>query len=131
MQKVNGWQTPSDGKSSHCLWQGELKRRLTILFSTGRIIFANLPKLGKLNALFFMSAYTSVDCFFWKGIHEGSGFPTSYIIVFFFMFSELKWEVIVHFVDIVGVVTHHYLNFLFIIIRVRAMVFNTTFNNIS
>jgi hypothetical protein len=33
----------------------------------------------------------------------------------FFMFSELKWEVIVHFVDIVGVVTHHYLNFLFTI----------------
>ena len=71
MQKVNGWRTrrrtPSDGKSSHCLWQGELKRRLTILFSTGRIIFANLPNLGKLNALFFMSAYTSVDCFFGRG----------------------------------------------------------------
>jgi hypothetical protein len=26
MWKVNGRQTPSDGKSSHCLWQGELKR---------------------------------------------------------------------------------------------------------
>jgi len=25
MQKVNGRWTPSDGKSSHCLWQGELK----------------------------------------------------------------------------------------------------------
>jgi hypothetical protein len=25
MWKVNGWQTPSDGKSSLCLWQGELK----------------------------------------------------------------------------------------------------------
>jgi hypothetical protein len=25
MWKVNGWRTPSDGKSSHCLWQGELK----------------------------------------------------------------------------------------------------------
>ena len=25
MRKVNGRQTPSDGKSSHCLWQGELK----------------------------------------------------------------------------------------------------------
>ena len=24
MWKVNGRQTPSDGKSSHCLWQGEL-----------------------------------------------------------------------------------------------------------
>jgi hypothetical protein len=25
MWKVNGRHTPSDGKSSHCLWQGELK----------------------------------------------------------------------------------------------------------
>jgi hypothetical protein len=25
MRKVNGRQMPSDGKSSHCLWQGELK----------------------------------------------------------------------------------------------------------
>jgi hypothetical protein len=25
MRKVNGQQMPSDGKSSHCLWQGELK----------------------------------------------------------------------------------------------------------
>ena len=25
MRKVNGRRTPSDGKSSHCLWQGELK----------------------------------------------------------------------------------------------------------
>jgi hypothetical protein len=25
MWKVNRLQTPSDGKSSHCLWQGELK----------------------------------------------------------------------------------------------------------
>ena len=28
MWKVNGRRTPSDGKSSHCLWQGELKRVL-------------------------------------------------------------------------------------------------------
>ena len=25
MWKVNGQRTPGDGKSSHCLWQGELK----------------------------------------------------------------------------------------------------------
>ena len=25
MWKVNGRRTPNDGKSSHCLWQGELK----------------------------------------------------------------------------------------------------------
>ena len=28
MWKVNGRRTPSDGKSSHCLWQGELKMKL-------------------------------------------------------------------------------------------------------
>jgi hypothetical protein len=27
MLKVNGQQTPSDGKSSHCLWQGQLKKK--------------------------------------------------------------------------------------------------------
>ena len=28
MWKVNGRRTPSDGKSSHCHWQGELKMKL-------------------------------------------------------------------------------------------------------
>ena len=40
----------------------------------------------------------------------GHGFPTSYVKVFF-MFNDLRWEVIVCFVDIVD---HHRLNFLFI-----------------
>jgi hypothetical protein len=26
-EKVNGRQMPSDGKNSHCLWQGELKMK--------------------------------------------------------------------------------------------------------
>ena len=30
MWKVNGRHMPSDGKSSHCLWQGELKIVLTL-----------------------------------------------------------------------------------------------------
>jgi hypothetical protein len=32
MWKVNGRRTPSHGKSSHCLWQGELKRVIYIHF---------------------------------------------------------------------------------------------------
>jgi hypothetical protein len=28
-RQVNGRRTPSDGKSSHCLWQGELKKHKT------------------------------------------------------------------------------------------------------
>ena len=43
----------------------------------------------------------------------GPGFTTSSVMVFF-VFSELRWEVILHFVDIVGIVNHHCLNFLFI-----------------
>jgi hypothetical protein len=43
----------------------------------------------------------------------GPGFTTAYVMVFF-VFSELRWVVIVHFVDIVGIVNHHCLNFIFI-----------------
>ena len=32
MWKVNGRRTPSNGKSSHCLWQGELKKSAWIIF---------------------------------------------------------------------------------------------------
>ena len=39
----------------------------------------------------------------------GPGFPTSYVMVFF-MFNELKCEVIVHLVDIGGIVDHDCLN---------------------
>jgi hypothetical protein len=37
----------------------------------------------------------------------------SYVKVFF-MFTELRWELIVRFVDIGEIVDHHCLNFLFI-----------------
>ena len=43
---------------------------------------------------------------------SGPGFPTSYDVGF--VFSELRWEVIVRFVDIDGIVDHHCLNCLFI-----------------
>ena len=41
-------------------------------------------------------------------------FQRHFVVYFFFMFNELKWEVIVRFVDIGGNVDHHCLNFLFI-----------------
>jgi hypothetical protein len=31
MGKVDGRRMPSDGKSSHCLWQGELKRETILI----------------------------------------------------------------------------------------------------
>jgi hypothetical protein len=42
----------------------------------------------------------------------GPGFSMSYVMVFF-VFSEWRWEVIVRFVDIYGIVYHHSLNILF------------------
>jgi hypothetical protein len=47
-------------------------------------------------------------------LKSGHGFPLAYVVVFI-AFHDLRWEVIVHFVDIDGVVCHHYLNALFII----------------
>jgi hypothetical protein len=32
MRKVNGRRTASDGKSSHCLWQGELKKDYFVMY---------------------------------------------------------------------------------------------------
>ena len=37
---------------------------------------------------------------------QGLGFPTSYIVVFF-MFNDLRWEVIVRFIDICRIVDYH------------------------
>ena len=44
------------------------------------------------------------------------GFPTSYVAVSFLcdQWVQLRWEVIVCFVDIGGIIDHHFLNFLLI-----------------
>ena len=41
----------------------------------------------------------------------------SYVINFF-VFNDLRWDVIVPFVDIGGIEDHHCLNFLFIIVNI-------------
>jgi hypothetical protein len=45
----------------------------------------------------------------------GPGFPTSCVVIFF-VFIDLRWEMIVCFVDIGRIVGHHYLHYLFIIL---------------
>jgi hypothetical protein len=42
--------------------------------------------------------------------------PHTYRVMFFFMFNDLRWQVIVCFVDIGGIVGHHIWNFAFIIV---------------
>ena len=44
----------------------------------------------------------------------GSGFPMSYVMVFCVQRVQLRWEMIVRFVDIGGIDDYHCLNFLFI-----------------
>jgi hypothetical protein len=43
MWKVNGRRTPSDGKSSHCLWHGELKIKRAVQF---KFFIFNIKYLG-------------------------------------------------------------------------------------
>jgi hypothetical protein len=50
-------------------------------------------------------------CWYW--------WPPLFKLFFFFAFSELRWEVIVHFVAIGGIIDHHCLNFLFIINKTK------------
>jgi hypothetical protein len=71
-----------------------------------------------------------------------SWFPTSHVMVFC---VQLRWKMIVHFVDIGGIDYHHCLNFLFIIQNLKVwilsswlidwlidwLVFNANFSNIS
>jgi uncharacterized membrane protein len=45
----------------------------------------------------------------------GFAFQIPYVVVFIFVFGGLRWVVVVHFVDIGGIVHHHCLNCLFII----------------
>jgi hypothetical protein len=42
------------------------------------------------------------------------GFPMSYVLAFI-MFSDLRSEVVVHFVNVGGIVDYHCIRFLFII----------------
>jgi hypothetical protein len=59
MRKVNGRRTPSDGKSSHCLWQGELKKKN---FWRKRIGTRNYK--SKYKSHFFVSMYNSLHFVF-------------------------------------------------------------------
>ena len=56
MWKVNGRRTPSDGKSSHCLWQGELKMyQYLTLFSKTNIIKVTKREGSKLINTYILS----------------------------------------------------------------------------
>jgi hypothetical protein len=64
--------------------------------------------------LFSSSSFTLPRHIFCASPRSELEFPTSYR-VFSFMFNELRWEVVVCFVDIDGIVEHHSLNFRIVI----------------
>ena len=62
MWKVNGQRTPSDGKISPCLWQGELKNRITaaIRVATDIIISITASLIG-IEFISYIIVYDSVS----------------------------------------------------------------------
>jgi hypothetical protein len=56
------------------------------------------------------------------------GFSTSHAVVVYIVFNELKWEVVVSFVDIYGIVYHHCLQLPFKIVRQK---YSLIYNSIS
>ena len=56
------------------------------------------------------------------------GFSTSHAVVVYIVFNELKWEVVVSFVDICGIVYHHCLQLPFKIVR---QIYSLIYNSIS
>ena len=46
-------------------------------------------------------------------IKPGPRFASTFVVVFFVMFTDFNWEVFVHFPDIFGIVGNHCWNFLF------------------
>ena len=71
-----------------------------------------------INNLFFsilnLKQNTFVEMLYNEKFNIKPGIPTLYV-VFSYMFNELRWEVIVGFVDIGGIVDYHCLYFLFIV----------------
>ena len=60
MRKVNGRRTPSDVKSSPCLWQGELKKRN----SEENIYIGTRNYKSKYKSHFFVSMYNALHFVF-------------------------------------------------------------------
>ena len=68
MRKVNGRQTPSDGKSSHYLWHGELKTTLRCTEHMQDVSYVNIvtffrTKLCLVPVIFFLATIFSCDFF--------------------------------------------------------------------
>jgi hypothetical protein len=48
-------------------------------------------------------------------VKRATGYQMLYVVVFVLMFNDMRYEMIVGFVDIGRIVNHHCLNFLFIV----------------
>ena len=71
MWKVNGRRMPSDGKSSHCLWQGELKTEcISKSFVLHHVTYCNILK-GNMTGMFL--EWFSTKCLFPLGLEIRDG----------------------------------------------------------
>ena len=71
--------------------------------------------VGLCNSKDFTRKWTLVHIvYFWWGLYVTDKRSCLSAITWIFRLNELNWEVVVHFVDIGGIVDHHCLNFLFI-----------------
>jgi hypothetical protein len=52
---VDGRRTPSDGKSSHCLWQGELKKVMEQYFDLNLGHMVHMTNVGGCNLILMIS----------------------------------------------------------------------------
>ena len=71
-------------------------------FRQSKTICCTIKIRYKATTGWFNSATVGHFCFCLK---PGPGFPSIYVVIFY-IFNDLRWEVIVHFVDIVRIVDH-------------------------
>ena len=94
-----------------CLWEYLILTNIPVLICTDKYVYGNIQiSRGGWNTI-IINKVNSPHCCVCP--MPGLGFPTSYVVVFF-MFNNLRWYVIVRFVDIGGIVDHQCLNCLFI-----------------
>ena len=77
------------------------------------------------HANFWENSYLEKKCWMLRFF-----FGIGYVIIIF-MFSDMRWEVIARFVDLGGIIDHHCLNFIFIMLLKIYIVFYKTVSQLN